>query len=81
MMRLGMALATALMLVTSLAGGTVHAKMVIQTFGRQPWSMKSGSQLTRRWREPDSNCRSRSCEKLSRKPIRRPGTGEEAREG
>src|SRR5689334_8123799 len=32
MMRLGMALATALMLVTSIAGGTVHAKMVIQTF-------------------------------------------------
>jgi len=32
MMRLGRALATALMLVTSIAGGTVHAKMVMQTF-------------------------------------------------
>jgi hypothetical protein len=32
MTRLGMALATALMLVTSIAGATVHAKTVIQTF-------------------------------------------------
>lgn len=32
MLRLGMALATALMLATSIAGGTVHAKMVIHTF-------------------------------------------------
>jgi hypothetical protein len=32
MTRLGMALATALMLVTSIAGAAVHAKTVIQTF-------------------------------------------------
>jgi hypothetical protein len=42
---------------------------------------KSGSHVTPRWREPDSNCRSRSCERLGRTADQDVRTATEGTEG